>query len=419
MAKNLKTASKAFVGILIGIIFSIYLAQNNYEFKNYLERKLSSIAAGLFNYQIKTSLKNFNFFFPFINFNEFEVSKPSSNKWHWNAKDYSISFSWLELILNQKLQPTLNFETLSVFSLIENGYPAIIDHLKELIFERKLKIPITIKNLKIKNGLFNFVDNQSGLEAFIQLAVDLIEQPKNIRSNIYFKDGGLSISGNRTIKNLNGRTTIIAPTNGNMPLLQTDLSLDIFDKSCFLKGVFKGNEGNFFLQTLEGDLVIDPINIKKNNDETVISVQGKMPLESLPLTKYVDLTGLCELSAWANLTGKPEAHGHLLITDLKTPWANLNQLQLFFKRKKQKQKFNVKAYDQSIVKIEGQSFWNEQANFGKLKLSNQNDLEFSSLKILKDSLQLDLEYTNSNISGNYNCNILFNGKRSHSAGKII
>jgi hypothetical protein len=426
--KNLKTIFKIILALIFGLLFSLYILQHQADFKQLAEQKSSSTAYKLFKYNFKPTIDKLELFWPNLNFKNLSVSKESSDNWHWEANNFNIDFSWLELFINQKLQLNNHVEKLSMFSVVADGQPAIINHFKELFLKSRFIVPVNIKNFTVKDCSFQCLEPASGIHSFIRTNIDLKESPDYFKSHFFLKDGSLSLNQFDFFKKLSGSLHAEIPRKNVPPMLNADLTFQIpttTPKDCFLSGKFHNNQGDFYLRSLDDELIVTPITINSTKTGWDFTAQGQMPVSYLENLfsgiSVLDMMGDCNFAMVANIGKKTMLHGHMQIKDLliNSLNAKIDEAKFFFKRKNQICKYNFILTTKNKLELTGSLVWNEKTKQGKILLENPDDIWVSNNKIAKNNLNISLQFSNNNMWGTYQCNMLANRKEVELKGKII
>lgn len=425
---KLKVACKIILAVLMGLLISFYVLQHNADFKKFAERQFGKITYKLFKYNLQSNVEHIKIFWPHLGFKNLSVNKINSGSWHWQAENFNLYYSWLELIINKKLLVSSHVDKLNAFSLIEDGNLAIASHLKEMFLNSRFFVPIKIKNFFINDCSIQCLDQASGLLAFIRSAIDLKESEDYFKSHLFLKDGSVSLNQFELFKKLSGSLHLEAPRK-KVPLkLNADLSFQIpaaQDKDCFFSGKFYNKQGDFYLRSLDDELIVTPINISLTKNGFDFAAQGQMPvsyLENLFVgVSLLEMKGDCNFSVIANSGKETTLHGHMQIKDLLIDALKLkiDEFKFFFKRRNHVCKYNFSFVSANKMEMQGNLTWNEKLKTGQIKLDNPEDIWFSGNKISQNGLSVSLFFTKSNLHGTYKCKMLLDRNETEFSGKIL
>lgn len=424
---HLKSIFKIILAIIIGLLLSAYVAQHNAEFKKFAEKQCQNMAQKLFKLNMQPSIDELKLFWPSLNFKNISISKNNCADWHFEAENFETDFSWLELFINQKLQLNSHIDRLNIFTTVSEGAPTIVTHLKELLLNPKFIVPVNLKNFVVKDCSIQCLDQASGSMGFIRTNADLKESTDYFKSHLFFKDGELNLNQFSFLKKLYGNLHIEIPRKNVPTIVNADLSFQIptsVPKDCFLSGKFYNHQGDFYLRSLDDELIITPITISKNKDKVDFTAQGQMPVSYLENlfsgVSVLNMQGDCNFSIIANIGKNQAIHGHMQVKDLfiNSLKAKIDEAKFFFKRKNQLCKYNFILSTQNRLEITGSLTWNEKTRHGTIKLNNPEEIWVQNNKFPKNGLDISLEFSNSDLWGTYKCNMFINRKETELKGSI-
>ncbi len=124
--------------------------------------------------------------------------------WYWHCKELTFKFSWLPLIFSHKLIATIEVEDLKVYSTITHETLAISDHLEKIFLGKFLSLPVTIKTLKIKNGVFNIDAPEYKAQAQTYFSGTSKKNNHEFKSIWHLNNGSFTYKNNRFVEFFTG-----------------------------------------------------------------------------------------------------------------------------------------------------------------------------------------------------------------------
>lgn len=149
---------QTFSGLILGFILTLFTAQRSEWVHHELETAIQNFCLETLDCQISCKVARANFFFPTLELADVHIEPLRGEMWRWQAKRYITGFSWLNLLLHRSINMWIELHDLDAHSDLQSTEIAILPHLKTLLTQVEIDIPVDITSLAIKHGRVELVD---------------------------------------------------------------------------------------------------------------------------------------------------------------------------------------------------------------------------------------------------------------------
>lgn len=306
--------------LLIGALLSLYTLQQSNHFKLVTEHKLTAIFEQMFACKAQCSLTEFNFFELLMQAQNISVQAPDKKAWVWQAEQFCFNSSWLSFLTTGKFEFSININNAKACTEITDGYPAIFDHVKTMIFDAT-DLPFLFKNLSITNGLFKFNTPQKSLEGAYNLTTEFRTIADKLKASVYVQKGFLVWRQQSIFENLNMRIFIEKSKEQALPTIRLDGTVKVpflpeNDQICYIDGNYTENGGDIFIRNKSHQFFIHIVhNIEKN--ELTLKTSCLLDCLQYFLPTIKNLTGVGNYSCTIHdLFGAQSVETSLMLQDI-------------------------------------------------------------------------------------------------------
>ncbi len=272
------------LAVLAGLLFSLYLLQNDHFVRGVCQEKLKKMFEQSFDCVAQATLKHINFFSAELEGERIEIVAPDGTSWHWKAQSIKVNFSWLSLILNRKVGLEITLQQVDAFSELRDNSLLIFNHLKKMI-EGAIGLPITLKGLIVRKGTLEIIEPHNKIRGYFVFSSQISAMPERFKAALYLIDGTIEHNLNQLLHSFNATISFEKQTT------KTDRALMniMVDGRCILDrllpssqelhilGRFAGNQGKLSLEAKDRSYFID-IDVNNAANHIQRKVQGHIPL---------------------------------------------------------------------------------------------------------------------------------------------
>jgi hypothetical protein len=124
--------------------------------------------------------------------------------WYWQCKTLTFHFSWFGILFLNKLISSIEATDLTLYSRIEQQQLSIGPHLQKILLGNILRLPMSLKTVKVTHGTFTVHDPERALTALIEFAGLSKKNKQQFKSVWYFTNGTLFYHNNAYIEHVSG-----------------------------------------------------------------------------------------------------------------------------------------------------------------------------------------------------------------------
>lgn len=337
-----------------------------------------------------------------------------ANNWSWNCKRYITGFSWLHLLLHRSIGLWIEMHDLEAHSTMEGTLIAILPHLKTLLSEVVIDIPLSINSLAIKHGRIHLVDARADRMISIDAHADMHALYGQQKIHFSFLAGAGTQNDCTYFTDLGG-TVAYTLRDDALTGISSDCHCIIpqldAQSPVFITGEWADNEGKWRINNAENSLLIDPIGIAQRSDGLWAFVRGEIPASyglflAAPAQTSIDpklIHGKCILSAQGFL-GLEQLEGQLKFEEIKHtnyPYTVSNTIAFSKKDEQWKGTMHSAVHD---AQFQGNWWYDQKQDKGELACTNQTQFAFPGiqywnimpqqmkLQVVRDAQKINIAY---------------------------
>ncbi len=300
-----KIISHIFIVILVTFVPVLWVIQNDSRTQNFIQKKVIEILEKEWNAKISVKSSHINIFTGKIFIEDALiqsrlVQSKDGQDFSWKFKTSNSRFSRLKCLFSQKMSLKVELNDVESETLVENGKPLILDHLKN-IFKTNPDLPaelcaVKIKNLKIISRLKkDLCDNQKVDEIktdfFGELSFKKNKQNCSV-GGILLKDGSLFFNEKKVLSSikcdLDFKTAETDVPGADFFIVNSNKSFKFLNQDYFVGLEFNGDKKNIFLKNTDNslDLKIENPWVDNPRVESLIAatdyqITGTLPVKCL------------------------------------------------------------------------------------------------------------------------------------------
>lgn len=335
---------KILFSLALGIVATVYIAQNDTWVHDAVRAKLKVALESAWNCSIDFEVDSVNIFVPSVTLKNVQVRpydliQQEQKTWWWQAKSVTLSTSWLTWGLSSMIGLHVQVEKVQGSTLNKGTYiPIIHDHIFTMMSGTSVDIPLYLKTLAFHDATINVHNPENKTDINLRWSSESKSINGVYKTNISLLDGSAAIADRSLLKQMQGDLALnIAYTPHGMQVdCHADCTgdvqlLDTGKQKCFIKGDWLNKSGNFTILAADKTMAITPLHIKKDAQGITLSAQATIParvaLNFLKDNKsYDQLSGDCALDISAEfdaqhskIVGSVETkqlrYGSLLVVD--------------------------------------------------------------------------------------------------------
>lgn len=398
---------KIITSILLGIVYTIYVTQQQIFFKNIVTNYAKTLLANHADYTVDFAIDQINLFSSEIILKDLKLApkKSSFQNWSWDCRSVVINFSWLRLIIKRKIAITITMSVLNLNTQYQHNKLAIAEHLSQLLLAPS-PIPIELKSLTVQTGVLNIAAPEKNLKSKISWSSNSKIIANVLKSNIYLTAGRLSSTSQNYFDQLLGNLQINLPFDRPENLnINCEISLKspCMDDQYFISAKWGQNAGVCKIKSLSGKFELAPINLQSKNQIWQADLKGAGDLSLLQKIKHLQLlphvTGLCKIDLSVNIyRDNYNIAGNCIIQDIKIgDYLLLDQAFFTCHRNNYLWHGQVNLEKTDTANFFGKWHWHEQKNTGSFNLYNKNQIAIPvglGWQIKPHDINLNLKLTN-------------------------
>ena len=319
---------KIILALFLGIIATIVCMQYDPNTKQGIGKGFKQAFEQALDCRFEGTLKNINFFWPTIEFEDVVVTprQPGDAGWAWQAQTYKTQFSWLHLFFKGVLDLRVSLSGVHSFSELKGNELAIMAHIKRMIVGTA-DIPMVLKYVALENAVFVLQDTARQTTTSCSWSSQTKRMGAFVRTHATLVDGSFVQNGAPLVSALQGQIGIdIDESNPGIPEIVAKNNLHfscavpgLKPITCFLNGSWQHMHGDFSLQTDIPGVAIDSLHIEISDTQSIaINARAHAPLESIaahlqPLFAHaLPVSGSAQMSGqthyadgvWSNTTAR-------------------------------------------------------------------------------------------------------------------
>jgi hypothetical protein len=425
--------------LAIGLILSLWIAQNTPSVKELIAKKVIEIVQKEWNIHASVDSTKINLFTLSILLKNGTILPADDRHFGWKFDACNIHVSPINLILKKKVSLYLTFNNVKVYTAYQNKQADFINHLYDMFKQKDPSIKISPKALTINNAdIIVNLPEQNNKKIVLHLPGRLhlskeksfFKKPNcNWVGSYALTDALIAFDNNAVITHLNGNVSCYKNKKENQwyfsTAIQTNCPLLNPKMAYNINGSWDNNEKNLTLSDIANTLHMA---ISMHNDQ-LIDVKGELPLPliqraataianglKVQLAPTTSLEGACNVDLALHMNKNTiDTNGIVKFTDLKIANIPLQAITLNLSNDDHQRTVSDVAIIQSPnTHVSGALSWDWENKTGSLTLTNTGILSPSltnaqgqlAMAINPHDLSLDLSFNDQGmVKGNYRCAI--------------
>ncbi len=406
---------KIIAGFLLGFFILLFWLQNDPWFKRMLEDKLQPLISSTLEADVHFKIHKINLLSPSIVLTDIAI-RGKNNIWSITCETISHRFAWWHFLSYGIPQLHIDLTNLHITTRLDNGKPAIINHIIYLLEGPIISFPRYLKEITGKSGSFAIDDTLLQFECPFYAQV---KQMNNLfKAHVYLQNGSINHLGSRNLSDLQGHLQFDIKPGTNMEIFLTCActfylpQLKGPNKTCFLTGLWENDQRHLSIKSADDTIFVEPVRLSNVDGKFIIAAQARCALAylyKLCLDKKPDqkLRGNCTVKILANLADRKKGlHGHAVIKDVTYGHRYVcSCARISFSKNNNMYKGGIYFASKRPIELKGMWQWHEQQKKGLISLYNNNTIELPANRhwqISEQDLALELAVDNNlNISGTF------------------
>lgn len=404
------------IALGIGCLLTVWFMQHDDRVKNYIGTQFKTTFQSAIGCTFDGTVQKINFLSPSLTFTHVRVYNPDTPGWSWSAREFTVSCSWLYLIMYRAVDLRVHLDQLEAHTALIEGKPVIVDHMQKVFMGLNVGMPIELKSVTFKRAACHIHDPEQQTKAHFMWQSELKKIDGRLKISGYLLDGALRMRDRIMFEALKGslQADIGKPEDGDTALnLDCSVELPYFPDSMrqtFIAGNWRGTNGTFSLKNVHEQLVIDPIQLFYDGTRGRCSIRGAVPLASLWRFIYNnadknELTGACSILCDMRYEDNACAvSGRVSLDDCAYNNHALGSAVITYARENGEWNGNISAKKEAVYGLQAAFDWQEITQSGSFKVANSDLIQFPSIMrmaINPQQLNGELKIEKGIISGKY------------------
>jgi hypothetical protein len=416
-----------FSGLLLGLILTLFIAQRSEWVHRELEHAIQNTFLKTMDSKLTCKVARVNFFWPTLELVNVEVRpllrlllrqdcEGQEGLWRWSAKRYITGFSWLHLLLHRSIGLWIEVHELDVHSAMQSTSVAILPHLKTLVSEVAIDIPVNIDSLAIKHAQLHLADDYAQRTLSLALHADAHVVRGQQKLHLSFLSGTGMQDGVPYFTTLGGTIActlrddvlISIATDCHCILPQIDAHSPVF-----ITGSWADAEGKWRIYNAENNLLFDPIMLTKRSEGLWAFARAQLPISycmflAAPKNASINhksMQGTCTFSAQGYIDKLQQVDGQIVLDGIKHV-RYLHELTstIIFSKRDEQWKGSVNASINETAQLQSSWWYDQERDAGELTCTNRTDFTFPSapywhilaqgmkIKLARDAQKITIDY---------------------------
>ncbi len=272
------------LAVLIGLSSLMYMIQHDRWFEQYMLNYFTQQFERSLDCRMSARLQEVNFSGK-MRLADMHVMPVHGSDWSWHANQFSITFSWWDLLLYGSLDFSILMDAVQMQSYIIDNHVAIKDHFNLAFNGPQVGMYTFLKELICNNTHCSIIDqnkNSAFMIAFdgkakkinniFRCIIDVFKGSLDVQDRVLFAN----MSGSLQFDSFGGRPTLDICLKGAASLEIPQLGAEIMP--CYISGAWNHNGGILSIKNVDHSFAIDPIMIQRKPEGVVVSLDAKVPL---------------------------------------------------------------------------------------------------------------------------------------------
>ena len=402
--------------LLVGLMISLYLFQNDIQLKRRMAQQVAISYAKYMGCNAFGHIEEINFYSSrFIAHNlSFKPSKNSElDKWSWDCQKFEMTFSWIDLLIRKKIYTHVKIFGMTIYSEVEDGKPLISNYLS-LFFNMPTKLPMRIKSFSVSDGKFIFNEKNSKTQCTVTFNSESGLIGEVLKTNMKLRNGICNVSGEKILDNFCGSVRYnYSYKNGLLDFVfdgQADISkLDPDRRKVLIGAQLEGGVWKLGVYNRDRSFVVSSCKIIYKNGEFLFDVDSTVSTSCLSdianFSLKRDIDDLLDIHINGKVCdGQIDVSGRLNAEKLHYEKYCIEDVECEFKKGKNGYDGSVKAPKFGII---GSWTWHDKEKQCDIHCKNKKILNLDTDSYWRISPgDLDVNFSvgdDLNVAGSYSC----------------
>ena len=337
----------------------------------------------------------------------FVMPKDGNRSWYWSAHNFTIRFSWWQLLLYGTLDFSSALKTFVMHSTMHDTVPAIAPHLQLLFLGPQLDVYTFLKDMSIEDAHISLEDPENGADLTVQFDMQAKQIDNCMKATIDLYDGKVchrkralcnALSGSFQLEAFDGRPYVDMCMRGAASVCVPQLGST--NTPCNISCSWQHNRGILSLKNLDHSFAIDPVIIHKDDQNVRATVSAKVPLAYVwcmlcDEQENTRISGDCDLNVEVLMSEHTSlAKGHLSAKRMAFDESEIGSLaKMTFHATPEHCKGKLYVQRTSGACGAGTWSWDVATRSGSVELKNTSRLTFSpkhDWRILPEDVHMSL-----------------------------
>ncbi|MGE0206387.1 MAG: translocation/assembly module TamB domain-containing protein [Candidatus Babeliales bacterium] len=395
---------KMSAALLIGLGLTLAILQHEESFKQAFHGRLKNLFEATFNCEVSYELASINFFSGRLVAHHVFV-KALDKKWSWHADTFTLSLAPSLLFIAGKCGLDVVIENMQAESLMDNGIPAIYEHIVSFIYGAT-DIPFTLKRLMIRRGSLAITDAAHFLKGEFNFSSEIVMQLHRILSSFYLTHAHVSLWDIPCLQGAHVRMSLEKVGNKALSITaqgKLTLDKDLQDEAdCYLSANYDGRQGWVYCNNKDNSLQ-QQIRI---HPDSWCSIEGIFPValfNKFFFVSFHDLSGVGKNSLKFFYHDDYKMQGMLVLDNAYYKGIPLGTIRSFLNKDNALWDGTLLFDHDAWGALQGAWHWHEEKHEGEIFLKNSKTLQspLTYFTINPGNVDIRCSYTKDTILGRY------------------
>lgn len=385
---------KIIFALTLGVIATLYFAQNDQWVHDALSSKLKHSLQAAWNCSLDFEVDSVNIFVPSVTLknvcakprNIISIEQSVQGPWHWKAEQLTLSSSWITFFLSSMVGLHIQVDTADGHTHAQGNYiPLFHDHIMAMMNGTASEIPLYVRSLSFLTSTVHI--HHSGAQADVQLQWS--SESKSIdgllKTKAFVHTGTVHVADKKLFENLQGDVNL--NFTYTVSGLKVDCLLDctadlqangLATLPCSVSGSWHTDQGNFAIKAIDKSLIINPLKIVHAANGLIIDAQATMPCSKI--AGLVDdalankIKGDCQLSVHSEYGAEHQKfEGECILNNIVYDTFSLgDQARISFNYSSMTLNGLMSWDYKPIGTIQGSWLWDTAKNEGSINIHNKD-----------------------------------------------
>lgn len=248
--------SRFFFVLFSAFFINIFIIQHDSTFQNFIGHKINNGFKKAFHCDFNCEIERIDFFQGKIILKNVSAGCLDKN-WNWHIPKVSINTNFFSYVFLKKLFLKIECYDLQVSSFIKNDELKILPHIKLLIGDSGLDIPVKVKSFYVHSGKTSFLNQERDYKIDFDFLNDSLNLMNGSKSNFVIHNGIFTYKNNKNF--FDTYLKIYHSCRNDKDDLDINGSfkfkgLSEQEKNCYLVGFLKNNCLKIEIQSTDNEL---------------------------------------------------------------------------------------------------------------------------------------------------------------------